>query len=113
MTFLRKLSDLREYGPNGEWNPEKKDALKGREGEQQQWSGPWFPDLQPLAEPPWRGGWFPNKPGKLDDNEETEYASSKSLYDSEHGIRMGIKDPSCDNGKVSVRFLKLCVATDL
>jgi len=45
----------------------------------------------------WKGKWFPQPPNKaLDDNPTVD------LADVKHGIKMGIPNPSCDDGKTNL-----------
>jgi hypothetical protein len=48
----------------------------------------------------WHGQWFPHAPGVPDDQNPTVEIGKKNLYDSEHEIVMGVKNPNCDDGKV-------------
>jgi hypothetical protein len=48
----------------------------------------------------WHGKWFPHAPGVPDDQNPTVEIGKKNLYDSEHEIVMGVKNPNCDDGKV-------------
>lgn len=46
----------------------------------------------------WGGKWFPYSPGEPDAN--PTYVQP-SLSDPRHGIRMGVRDNTCDDGKVT------------
>lgn len=49
----------------------------------------------------WNGRWFPHAAGQADTNAKAEYGAAKEdLYDSKHGIKMGVASPDCDDAKV-------------
>lgn len=46
--------------------------------------------------------WFPVAPGRIDNNPTVDYKpKSADLYDSKHGIKMGVASPDCDDAKVT------------
>lgn len=46
--------------------------------------------------------WFPAPPGHADNNPTVDYKPKiADLYDSKHGIKMGVASPDCDDAKVS------------
>jgi hypothetical protein len=51
----------------------------------------------------WHGKWFPHAPGVPDDQNPTVEIGKKNLYDSEHEIVMGVKNPNCDDGKTNLQ----------
>ncbi|KAJ8917604.1 hypothetical protein NQ315_000087 [Exocentrus adspersus] len=50
----------------------------------------------------WGGKWFPHSPSEPDLNPKINITGKSHLHDPSHGIVMGVKDPSCDDGKVSL-----------
>lgn len=64
-------------------------------------------DLEQNSNSIWNGRWFPQPLGKqFDDNPTIEYnpesldKDKSELYDSHHGIQMGVVSHKCDDGKV-------------
>lgn len=61
-------------------------ALNFRARDAQEWNGRWFP--HPIDQP-------------VDTNPTVESSTKNSdLYDSKHGIKMGVASPDCDDAKV-------------
>lgn len=49
--------------------------------------------------------WFPVAPGQVDNNPTVDYKPKNAdLYDSKHGIKMGVASPECDDAKVGTRI---------
>lgn len=49
--------------------------------------------------------WFPAPPGHVDNNPTVDYKPKNAdLYDSKHGIKMGVASPECDDAKVTNSF---------
>ncbi|XP_063930790.1 uncharacterized protein LOC135142906 [Zophobas morio] len=46
----------------------------------------------------WNGHWFPYNPGTTQDLNPS-FEIRKNLYDADHGIMMGVRNPHCDDGK--------------
>lgn len=62
------------------------DALNFRAHDAQEWNGRWFPHPESQA---------------VDTNPTVEYGKKSDLFDSKHGIKMGVASPDCDDAKVN------------
>ncbi|KAJ8947636.1 hypothetical protein NQ318_002648 [Aromia moschata] len=50
----------------------------------------------------WDGKWFPHSPNEPDVNPKAVLPNkSNHLFDAKHGIVMGVKDSSCDDGEAN------------
>lgn len=60
--------------------------------------------------------WFPVPPGQVDNNPSVDYKPKNAdLYDSKHGIKMGVASPECDDAKVAYHLfhcLFYCILSD-
>lgn len=50
----------------------------------------------------WHGKWFPGAPDKPDTNPVVNENQMHMLHDANHGIKMGVSSPLCDDGKTNL-----------